>query len=120
MNPFFLLLIEPFTIFRSIVSAKEHCLEAHLVEKPSIGVGVTEWIDLPAYTGLLAKLIENPLLTIHHVLNHVLIDRGGFIVHGPSSIDDLELTTLDKTLDLVFQLISLQVIPLLEESHLNL
>jgi hypothetical protein len=75
--------------------SEEHGFKAHFVEEASISVGVTEWIDLPSDPRLDAELLKHPLLAVHHILDHVLVDRTSLIVHGPAGVDDLELAIID-------------------------
>ena len=81
---------------------------------------VTKRIDLPSNSWLNSELLEHPILTIHHVVNHIRICGTRLIVHGPPGIEKLNLSILDKLFDLLSLFWSLLVIPLLEEGHFAL
>jgi len=120
MNPLIFLFLKSDVILNTILSSKEHGFKTHLVEQSCIGVGVAERIDLPSNAWLLTEFLEDPFLTIHHVLNHIFIDGSGLVMHGPTSINDLKLSTIDEPFHLDFHVISLFLIPHFEESHFNL
>jgi hypothetical protein len=55
----------------------------------------------------------------HHVIDHVLIRRAGFVVHGPAGIEELKLTSDNKVSHLLFHIFALFIEPHGEELHLN-
>jgi hypothetical protein len=120
LDPLFFLILHSLTIFLPFVPSEEHGVEAHFVKESCVGVRMTERINLPSNSRLDSKLLENPLLAIHHVVDHIVIGWARLIVHGPPSIEELNLTSLDENLDLLFLLIGLLIVPLLEESHFTL
>lgn len=111
LDPLHLLPLSSNLLFAIVHAAEEHGVEAHLVEEPCVGVGVTEWVDLPTNSWFDTKFLEDPLLTIHHVVNHVLIDWASLVMHGPSSVDDLKLSVLHKPSDLLLLFLGLLVKP---------
>ena len=102
-----------------IKTGKEPSIVAHLGEETSIGVRVTEWIDLPSDSRLDSELIEDPLMSDDVIVDHVLVSWASLIVHGPSSVDKLELTVGNELLDESLHVIILVFPPHLEEFHLN-
>ena len=95
---FFILEVKP---------GKEPCVQAHICEESWICVGVAEGINVPADGWLNAKLFKNELLSEHHVVNHVLVDWAGFVVHGPASINNLKTSLLNKHFNITFSLVCL-------------
>jgi hypothetical protein len=73
LDPLLFLSMTSPLIFHLIVSSKEHGIKAHFVKEPSIGVRMAKRINLPSNSWLHSKLLEGPLLAIHHVVDHILI-----------------------------------------------
>lgn len=82
-----------------IESAEEHGFETHLREKPCVDVGVAKGVDIPADFGLHAKLLLDPLVAYHHIVNDVVEVRRGFVVGAPTAIDEFELAILNQVFD---------------------
>lgn len=102
-----------------IETGKEPSIETHFGEETSIGVGVTEWINLPSDSGFDSKLIKDPLMPNNVIIDHVFISGASLIVHRPSSIDKLKLTIGNELLDLGLHVVFLVGPPHREEFHLN-
>ena len=81
---------------------------------------MTEGINLPPDSWLDSKLLNNKIVTNHHIVYHIVIDWASFIMHRPPSIDKLQLTVFDKLSYLVLLLFSLKIPPHLEELHFDL
>ena len=81
---------------------------------------MAERIDLPTDTRLDSEFFEGKLLAEHHVIDHVLVNRAGFIMHGPTGVDNLKLAVLDKASDLFFLSVGLLGPPHREKLHFNL
>lgn len=81
---------------------------------------MAEWIDLPSDSWLDSKLLNDPIVTNHHVVDHVVVCGTGLIMHGPTSVDQLKLTIFDEFLDSVLHGVILIVPPHFEELHLDL
>ena len=80
---------------------------------------MTERIDLPSDAGLHAELLEEELMTHHHVVEHVLVVSASFIMHAPASIHELKATLLDELPYLGLFLLGLIFPPHAEELHLD-
>lgn len=80
---------------------------------------MTKWINVPSDSWLDAELINQELVAIHHIVDHVLEVWASLVVHAPTSIDELETTFLDKLFHISFSFVSLFVIPHGEEFHFN-
>lgn len=59
-------------------------------------------------------------MTNHVIIDHVLINGTGLIMHGPASVDHLKLARFYQSSDLVLRLIRLLLPPHTKELHLNL
>jgi hypothetical protein len=68
---------------------------------------VTKWIDLPSDSRFHAKLLNYEVVTDHHIVDHVVVNWTCLIMHGPPSIDELELSVLNKPSDLILLLVVL-------------
>ena len=115
-----LLVVQPLVLVLVIKSSKEPSIKAHLCKKPGIGVRVTKWINLPADSWLDAKGVSYPLVTNHHVLDHILVDWASLIMHRPAGIDNLKLPILDEFVNISPSLLTLLIPPHFEELHFNL
>ena len=113
-----LLVVHSLLLVTVVKPREEPGIEAHLGENSSVGVRVAERIDLPTDVWLDPEFLEDPLVTNNMVIDHVLISGAGFIVHGPSSVDDLQLSIGDKFLNLCFLGVILLVPPHFEKFHL--
>jgi hypothetical protein len=107
MNPLLFLYTRSRRILTSIMSTKEHCFEAHIVKESSVCVAVTKRIDLPSNSWCDIKCFKDPLLTNHHVVNHVFINWISFVMHRPPSIDKFKLFIINKTFDLLLLVLRL-------------
>lgn len=81
---------------------------------------MAKWIDLPSDPWLNSKLLYDPIVTNHHVVDHVVVCRTSLIMHGPTSVDQLKLTIFDECFDSVLHGVILIVPPHFEELHLDL
>lgn len=107
-------------IFVSVIeTGKEPSIETHFGEETSVGVRVTEWIDLPTDSWLDSELIKDPLVSHNMVIDHVFISWASLVVHRPPSIDKLKLTIGNEFLDLRLHVVFLLSPPHREELHLN-
>ena len=80
---------------------------------------MSERIDLPSDAGLNAELLEEELMTHHHVVEHVLVVSASFIMHAPASIHELKATLIDELPYLGLFLLGLIFPPHAEELHLD-
>ena len=119
-DPLKLLLIHALILVLVVKSGKEPGVKAHLGEEPSVGVGVAEWVELPTNSRCNTKVLEDESMSNHHVLNHILVDWAGLVMHRPPSIDQLKLAILHQLLDSILLRLTLLVIPHTEELHLDL
>jgi hypothetical protein len=99
------------------MSTKEHSLKTHIIKKSSIGVGVAKWIELPSDSRCHSKSISYPLLSNHHIVDHIFIDWTSLIMHGPTSVNKLKLSIFNKFFNLVSFCFILSIPPLLEKSN---
>lgn len=74
---------------------------------------------MPSDSRLDPKFLKKELVSMHHIINHVLKVWACLIMHTPSGIDELEATFLNELLDLVPDLLWLLVVPHREELHLD-
>jgi len=81
---------------------------------------VSERVNLPSDPGSYPDLFQKELMPRHHIINHILIVRACLVVHGPSRVDELELTVLCEVAHLSLGVVVLLLPPHLEELHLNL
>ena len=77
-------------------------------------------IDLPADSGFETKLLQDELLAVHHVVYHVLVDWAGFIVHTPTSVEYLQLSTSNQLPGLLLLLWRLLLPPHGKKLHFDL
>ena len=75
------LVVHSLVLVLVVESGEEPGIEAHFSEESSVGVGVTEWIDLPADSWFDTDGLKNPFMTNHHVVDHILIYWASFVVH---------------------------------------
>ena len=120
LYPLFFLILESECFLHIVHSTEEHSIKPHLVEKSCVCIRMPEGVDLPTDSWLNSKLFKDPLLPVHHILNHIFVYRACFIMHGPSSIKDLNLSIFDQLFDLFLLCFILLVIPLLKKGHLDL
>jgi len=81
---------------------------------------MAERVDLPSDLWLKAKLLFDPLMTDHHVIDHVVVSRTRLIMHRPASIYELQLAVFNKSFHSFFHRVVLIVPPHFEEFHLHL
>ena len=103
-----------------VKSAEEHGFKAHLREKSCVGIGVAKGVDVPTYSGLDAKLLLNPLVSDHHIINYVIEIRSSFVVGTPPAINKFELATLNQVFDNLLFFFGLFIIPHGKEAHLSI
>jgi len=103
-----------------VTSSKYNSIKSHLSKQAGVSVGVSERIDLPSNPGFDTYFLQEELMTGHHVVDHILVVRASFVVHRPSSVNELELTILGEVPDLALCIVVLFSPPHLEELHLNL
>lgn len=103
-----------------ISSGKYYSIKPHLSKQTTVSVGVSERVNLPSNPGSDPDLFQKELMTRHHIINHILIVRACLVVHGPSRVDELELTVLCEVAHLSLGIFVLLLPPHLEELHLNL
>lgn len=118
-NPFHLLISKTSILVLMVETGEEKGIKAHFSHKSGVGVGVTEWVDLPTDGWLGTELLESEFVTHLHVVDHIFVVWASLIVHGPASIKDFETTSLNKHADILLHLIILIAPPHLEEFHLD-
>ena len=80
---------------------------------------MTKWIDVPSDCWNIIELFEEELVADNHVVHHVIVMSTSLIVHGPTSVDKLELVALNELAHLFLFFLSLAVEPHREELHLD-
>jgi len=80
---------------------------------------MTERINLPTDSWLLSEVFEDEIMTDHHIGNHVFISWASFIMHGPTTVDQLKLAISNQPFNLFFLSIRLQIPPHGKEFHFN-
>lgn len=119
-DPLFLLVLDAGLIICPVHTTEEQCVKAHISEEPSVGVRVTEWVDLPSNSRLDPKFLHQEVMANHVIIDHVLILWAGLIMHGPACASHLKLPRTDKLSYFVFLRLTLLCPPHVEEFHLNL
>lgn len=103
-----------------VKSAEEHGFKTHLREKSCVNIGVTKGVDIPTNFRLNAKLLLNPLMADHHVINYVIEIWSGFVVGTPTAIDKFELAVLNQVFDNLLFFFGLSVVPHGKEAHFSI
>lgn len=114
-----LLVAHSFLLVFVVSSSEEPRVIAHIRKESGIGVRVAKWINLPSNSGSYSELIEDPLVTHDMVVDHIFISRTSLIMHRPTGIHKLKLTTLDQALHLFLLFVGLEIPPHAEEFHLD-
>lgn len=57
---------------------------------------MSKWIDLPSNSGDFSEGFKQPKMPRCHLIDDILIIRGGFVVHAPATIDELKLFILNQ------------------------
>merc|ERR1712226_1508710 len=96
---------------------KHPCLKSHIREESWVCAGVSKRINVPADAWHNSEFFLEELVTLHHVVDHVLVVWACLIVHAPSCIHKLESAFFDEALELVFGVLALLVVPHREEFH---
>lgn len=102
------------SLFRLIQSAKEKCVETHLSEKPGIGIGVPESVDVPTNSWCDPESLLDELVSEHHVIDYVIEMRSCLIIIDPTTIYKFQLSFLDELLDYLLSFVALSIPPHLE------
>lgn len=102
-----------------VQSGEEKSIKAHFGKESCVGVRVAKWIDLPPDSWFHAEFPNDEVVTDHHVVDHIVVNRACLIMHGPSSIDELELPVLYKLSYLILFLVVLKIPPHGKELHLD-
>lgn len=102
-----------------VKSAEEHGFKTHLREKSCVNIGVTKGVDIPTNFRLNAKLLLNPLMADHHVINYVIEIWSSFVVGTPTAIDKFELAVLNQVFDNLLFFFGLSVVPHGKEAHFS-
>lgn len=81
-----------------VEATEEHTIVAHLGEERGLLAGMTERIDLPSNlrSTTLSEGIVEFTQTPSELVNRTLVVDSCFIVHAPSSADELQATLLDE------------------------
>lgn len=90
-----LLVLESLLFVLVIKSREEPGVYSHVSEQSRIGVRVTKGINVPTNSRSHSELFLKELVTVHHVKNDVFVVRTGFIIHAPSTVDELKTTISD-------------------------
>jgi hypothetical protein len=77
------------------------------------------WINLPANLWFDTKLFQQKLMTLHHVVDHILIVWASFIMHRPACTQEFPTTLLDKLSKFLLCLIILHAPPHGEILHFS-
>mmetsp|Transcript_2023 Transcript_2023/g.4500 ORF Transcript_2023/g.4500 Transcript_2023/m.4500 type:complete len:356 (-) Transcript_2023:31-1098(-) len=114
---------------RTVIDATRFLLVVHSCEEPSVeahecgevGVGgaVAEGIDLPADGRSQPEGLEQKEVAEGHLLDHVAVVCGSFVVHTPSAIDKLQPPSHDQPVHLPLLVAALLAPPTPEEAHLD-
>ena len=118
-DPLHLLIIESPLLVLVVQSRKEPSIEAHLSEESRCSTGMTEGVDVPSDTGSNSELLHQEVMPSLHVIDKVVVVRGGLIGHGPACVKELETTIFDELADVVLHGLGLLVEPHREELHLH-
>lgn len=118
-DEFHFLLLQPLGSVLIVKPSKEPCIKTHFCKQPRIGIGMAKWINLPPYPWLDSELLEDEVMANHHVVNHVLERWARFIMHRPSTVDQLKLPTFYKVSDVLLHFIGLLLPPHVEVFHLD-
>ena len=81
---------------------------------------MAEGVHVPPDAGLHSELLQQELVTDHHVVDNVLIMSARLIVHTPTRIHELESPLLHQLTYLVLKCTSLVLPPHAEELHLDI
>jgi hypothetical protein len=112
-------------IFQSLVtvcvvkSCEEPSFKAHIGEQSRVGVGVAKWINMPSNSWFDTEFLQQKLMAMHHVVDHVLKVRACLVMHTPASVNKLKATFLNQHLHVSLYLVSLSLVPHRKEFHLN-
>jgi len=118
-NVFKRLFIESFFSILIVNSSKKYCIKPHFCKYSCICIRMSKWINLPSNSWLHTKFIENEIMAYFHVINHIFINWASFIVHWPSSIDQLQLTIFYQFFNIIFHFLILIFPPHAEKFHFN-
>ena len=80
---------------------------------------MAKWINLPSNSWFHTEFVQNPLLSMHHVVDHIFVDRTSFIMHRPASIENFKLTIADQVFNVLLCFIILLIVPSFEKGHFN-
>lgn len=92
LDPFHGRRLKTLLLFLVVLPREKPGVEAHLREKTRICIRVTEWVDLPADSRFDAEFLKHKLVTELHVGDHVLVMGASLVVHGPTTVQELEAT----------------------------
>ena len=81
---------------------------------------MAEGVHVPTDAWLHSELLQQELVTDHHVVDNVLIMSARLIVHTPTRIHELESPLLHQLTYLVLECTSLVLPPHAEELHLDI
>jgi len=85
-KPLHRLLTQTLILISIVKSRKEESIKAHLCEESRIRVRMAERIDLPTNAWFHAELFEAEFVADLHIVDHVLVVGGRFVVHGPARV----------------------------------
>ena len=95
-DPLETVLIRSLVIVLEIDTREEPGIEAHLCKEASVGIGVSKRINMPTYPWLLPEFLEEPLMTLVHIIDLILVVSAGLIMHAPASIDNIQAACLNE------------------------
>ena len=73
-------------------SCEEQGLKSKVMEKCSVGLGMSKGVDVPSNSWNDSKFLAEPLMTLNKVLNDVLKVLIGLVCVHPSAHNDLKST----------------------------
>jgi len=79
-------------------SCEEEGLKPKIMEESSIGLSVTESIDIPPDSWCDSKFLAEPLMSLDKVIDYVLKVCVGLVSVDPTSHDDLESSLFNEFL----------------------
>ncbi len=80
---------------------------------------MTEGINVPCVSGDSTKSILQPSVSNRHLVNHILVIRCCLVRHAPTSVQELNLPILVKSLHPISLCITCLIPPSVQESHFN-
>jgi hypothetical protein len=92
LNPLHSLISKTLFLVLVVKARKEISIKTHLRHQVRIGIRVAKGINLPTDSGCNTKFLKSELVTHLHVVDHVLVVRARFIMHGPTSVQNFETT----------------------------